>query len=257
MLFINYRVFSKLKPALVSLILCFGLFSSNVVFADKTQSDPFEKVNRASFWVTDQADRFVLRPLSVGYTKITPDWAETGVHNFFTNLTEINSAVNGVFQLKFKVAGRASGRFLINSTIGGLGFFDLASKWGIYRQSEDFGQTLGHWGVPSGPYLFIPLLGPSSVRDSTSLVADSVWRPIRYINHDLTRFELYGLQAIDARSRLLEVEGLIIGDKYSFTRDFYLNFRKKQVADGVAEVVFEEDDFGDDFDDEFDDEFDE
>lgn len=255
MIFINNRTGLQNKVGLTLLGSCLLLLSlsfSSLALAESSPSDPFEKINRASFWVTDQADRFVIRPVTMGYTKVTPNWVEDRVRNFFDNLGEVTSVANGLMQLKFKVAGRSAGRFLINSSVGVGGFFDVAKKWGIYRQAEDFGQTLGHWGVPSGPYLFIPLLGPSSARDAVALFADSPWRAIPYINHVPTRNSALGFQIIDSRGRLLEYEALIMGDKYTFMREFYLHHRIKQVADGVPDFVFEEDDFDDEFEDEFD-----
>ena len=255
MIFINNRIGFQDKTGLTllrSFLLILSLSFSGLVSAENSPSDPFEKVNRVSFWVTDQADRFVIRPVTMGYTKVTPNWVEDRVRNFFDNLGEVTYVANGLLQLKFKVAGRSAGRFLINSSIGVVGFFDVAKKWGIYRQVEDFGQTLGHWGVPSGPYLFIPILGPSSARDAVALFADSPWRALPYIDHVPTRNSAFGFQIIDSRGRLLEYEALIMGDKYTFMRDFYLNHRIKQVADGVPDFEFEDDDFDDEFEDEFD-----
>lgn len=242
----------RLTKTLCFFVFCFGVSFAGGVAAESSPEDPFEKFNRVSFWVTDQLDRFVLRPVTVGYTKVTPNWVEDRFRNFFDNLTEVNSFVNSALQLKPKSTGKAAGRFMINSTVGVLGFFDVAKRWGIYRQDEDFGQTLGHWGVPPGPYLFIPLLGPSSVRDAAGLVADSPWNPIPYMDHVPSRNGVFAFQMVDSRGRLLEFESLIMGDKYTFMRDFYLNHRIKQVADGAPDLEFEEDDFDDEFEDEFD-----
>lgn len=215
--------------------------------------DPLEKVNRVSFWITDKADQYVLRPVAVGYTRVTPDWVESRISNFFANLQEPQFALNSLLQLKLSKAGRGAGRFLINSSVGLAGFFDVANAMGIEVHDEDFGQTLGHWGISSGPYIFIPLLGPSSARDLLGFAVDTPTRPTPYVDHVPTRNSLFAMQQIDSRSQLLEFESLVMGDKYIFMRDFYLNHRKKLVADGVPEVEFDESDFEDEFDFEDDD----
>lgn len=149
-------------------------------YGPKKISDPFEGFNRTMYRFNYRADKYVLLPIVDGYKFITPDIAEKGIGNFFKNIGEISTLYNSIFQLNFKKTYQTTARFLTNTTVGLLGFIDVASYIGIQRHKEDFGQTLGYWGVPSGPYLVIPFLGPSSLRDGGgSLVDTSVISALR------------------------------------------------------------------------------
>ncbi len=186
---------------------------------------------------------------------MTPDPVQTGVGNFFSNLGEIRTTLNSLLQGKGANAGASTGRFLINSTVGVLGLFDVASHMDLTAREEDFGQTLAVWGVDSGPYLVLPLLGPSTLRDTGGLPVDMYTYPVTYVEDDTVRYSLRGLQAIDARAGLLDQEDLIRGDRYSFIRDSWLQRRRFEVSDGeLGEDPFASDGFdleGTDFDDAF------
>lgn len=137
-------------------------------------SDPWEGFNRRMYYFNAKADEYVLLPIVAGYKKITPDFIEKAISNFFSNLDEISTFFNSILQLKFSIAGETLERFALNSTIGLAGLFDVATVVGLNEQNEDFGQTLGYWGVGAGPFLVLPLMGPSSLRDATALVFDAL-----------------------------------------------------------------------------------
>lgn len=211
--------------------------------------DPLESINRVSFWVTDKTDHYVLRPVAVAYDFLMPELAMQGVTNVFLNLTEIQVLVNNLLQLKFKNAAVDAGRFTLNSTFGLLGLVDVATPLGLAKNFEDFGQTLGYWGVPSGPYLFIPFAGPSSFRDGSGLAVDYFLKPRTYVDHVRTKNSLLVTDVINKRAQALKIEKAVFGDKYTFLRDFYLNRRDYLVRDGAED----ENDAAGAFDDEFND----
>ncbi len=218
--------------------------------ADKTNnSDPWESVNRNVFVFNDFADRNVLKPIAKGYQWVTPQFLQDGVHNIYGNVGEVSNILNSLLQGKLRVTASSSGRLLINSTIGLLGFFDVAGRWGLEQHEEDFGQTLGYWGVHPGPFLMVPLLGPRTVRDGFGTVADAYSDPIPYIVTDVsTRNEVLVGRVIDNRAQLLKVEELVTGDRYIFLRDAYLQRREFMVKDGAVEDSFGADDFSEDSD---------
>lgn len=194
--------------------------------------DPWESFNRRVYRFNDVLDRWALKPVAKGYRKVTPDVVEDGVHNVFRNLGEARNLANNLLQLKMHDAGVDTARFFFNTTFGLLGFFDVATKMGLQRNDEDFGQTLGAWGVKSGPYVVLPLLGPSTVRDTVSLYPDSFTSQYRYINDVPVRNSMFALNLVDTRASLLTAERLITGDKYRFIRNAYLQNREFKVQDG-------------------------
>ncbi len=194
--------------------------------------DPWENANRAIFRFNDAVDRWALKPIAKGYQKITPDVVEDGIHNVFRNVGEVKNLANNVLQLKLHNAGVDTARFMFNSTFGVLGFFDVATKMGLQRNDEDFGQTLGAWGVQSGPYVVLPLLGPSTVRDSIALYPDSYVNAYRYVDDVPVRNSVFALNIVDTRAKLLSAERLIRGDRYRFIRNAYLQNREFRVMDG-------------------------
>lgn len=194
--------------------------------------DPWESFNRKVYRFNDVLDRWALKPVAKGYRKVTPDVVEDGVHNVFRNLGEARNLANNLLQLKMHDAGVDTARFFFNTTFGLLGFFDVATKMGLQRNDEDFGQTLGAWGVKSGPYVVLPLLGPSTVRDTVSLYPDSFTSQYRYINDVPVRNSMFALNLVDTRASLLTAERLITGDKYRFIRNAYLQNREFKVQDG-------------------------
>lgn len=173
-----------------------------------------------------------------GYQAVTPQFLEDGIHNIFRNLGDVTNLANDVLQLKPHAAGVDTARLIVNTTFGLGGFFDVGTKMGLQRNDEDFGQTLGYWGMPSGPYVVIPLLGPSTVRDGVAKYPDSYTKPYRYIDHVPTRNSIFALDVIDTRADLLSAEKLIQGDKYIFIRNAYLQNREFKVKDGEVEDDF-------------------
>ncbi|MFG6175831.1 VacJ family lipoprotein [Halomonas sp. THAF12] len=240
--------------ALCALALLTGCASTATSERSRPE-DPWEGFNRQVFAFNETLDRYALKPAAQGYRFVTPDPVETGVGNFFSNLGEIRTTLNSLLQGKGSNAGIATGRFLINSTVGVLGFFDVASHMELTGREEDFGQTLATWGVGEGPYVVLPLLGPSTVRDTAGLPVDMYTDPLTYVEEDKVRYSLLALDVIDTRAGLLDQERLIRGDRYSFIRDSWLQRRRFEVNDGeLGEDPFATDEF--DFDDaDFDDAF--
>jgi len=198
--------------------------------------DPFERFNRSVYLLNDELDRGIARPFARGYTKITPDPVETGVSNFFENLTYPNTIVNNVLQLKPKAFAQATARLLVNTTIGIGGLFDPATQLGIPTGDEDFGQTLGYWKVPPGPYIMMPIFGPYSARDAFGDLADQYANPRAYINDPWLRYGLWGLEQIEQRASLLGTDEVLqrAFDPYAFIRNAYFERRRFQVSDGQA-----------------------
>lgn len=235
--------------ALLSVIICFP------AHGEQTTNDPLEGYNRFVFGFNDKADRFVLKPIAKGYKAVTPDPVERSVRRFFDNLGEVVNVFNDILQGKFGQAANDTGRFLVNSTVGVLGFFDVAEDMGLRKNDgEDFGQTLGHWGVGSGPYFVIPFLGPSTVRDAPARIVDTLVNPISQIDDTPTRYTVYAVDFITTRAQLLDAEELITGDKYVFIREVYLQRRAYLVNDGDLSDSFG-DDFGDDYGDDYSDDY--
>ena len=207
-------------------------------------NDPFEELNRTSFQINETVDSVILKPIAVTYSKV-PSPMKYGITNFFRNLKEVDNTFNQLLQGKPKLALNDLSRFVINSTIGLGGLIDVASNMGLERHEEDFGQTLGVWGIPSGPYIMIPMLGPSSTRDLLSRPISSFLGGTFHMDDNNVRISLTALDAIETRERLLDVESLLSGDKYDFVRDSYSQSREYEIKDGIDI----EDDFVDDMDD--------
>lgn len=193
-----------------------------------TPGDPLEPFNRTMFRVNDKIDQYVATPLAKGYRKVTPSPVRTAVTNFFSNLGDVANVINNALQGKGEQALNSLMRFAFNSTFGLAGLIDIATPAGIRRQPQDFGLTLGHWHVPSGPYLVLPLFGPSSFRDGAGLAVDFQLDPVRYADPQ-PRNVMYGLNFVNTRTNLLDSTELleeIALDKYSFVRDGYVQRRK-------------------------------
>lgn len=203
-----------------------------------SEEDPWESFNRPIFRFNDTVDTYALKPIAQGYRAVTPQFLEDGVHNVFGNIGDVGNLANNLLQGKLHNAGVDTGRLIFNTTFGVLGFFDVAKHMGLRKNDEDFGQTLGVWGLSSGPYLVIPLLGPSTVRDATGRVPDSFLTPYPYIDHVPTRNVTRGVQVVDTRANLLQAERLVSGDKYIFIRNAYLQSREFKVKDGQVEDDF-------------------
>lgn len=206
---------------------------------DVDPRDPLEEFNRAAYSFNEMVDRAVLKPLAGGYEYIVPAPANKGITNFFNNLSDIRSAINNLLQLKIGRAFSDVGRVAVNSTLGVLGLVDVASNMNLPRYNEDFGQTLGVWGFGSGPYIVLPLLGPTGGRDGIGLVVDWFADPINYIEDDTVRGSLRGLRIIDTRADLLSASRVLDQaalDPYGFVRDAYLQRRESLVHDGNPPV---------------------
>ena len=223
--------------------LIFILFSSSLYAQDI--NDPFEDINRVTFEFNESLDRNFLKPVAQTYSK-TPKPIKKGITNFFNNLEEVETTVNQVLQGKPKLAINDLTRFVINSTIGLGGFIDVATKMGLTRHEEDFDQTLALWGVPSGPYIMLPALGPSSLRDTLSRPFSSFLSVTFHMTESDVNITLKGIDALETRERLLEIESLIYGDRYDFVKDSYIQYLNYEVKDGVGvedEFLEEMDDF--------------
>ncbi|MBE0619636.1 MAG: VacJ family lipoprotein [Burkholderiales bacterium] len=198
--------------------------------------DPLEGYNRAMFSFNDSVDKAVIKPVAQGYKAVMPGFARTGVSNFFSNLGDVWIGINNVLQGKPGDGVSDFGRFAINTTMGILGLLDVASDAGLEKHNEDFGQTLGRWGVGSGAYVVLPFLGPSSVRDGFSVLAvDWHGDPVRRVGDVPTRNELYGVRIIDTRANLLDASRLLEEaalDRYSYVRGAFLQRRRSLVYDG-------------------------
>ena len=169
-------IFCRMKSALLLLITAISLnaIALNPAVANEIEEDPWQGFNRSMFEFNEGVDKYVAKPVAQGYQAITPQFIDTGITNFFSNLEDALIIVNDIFQLKPLQALSDTSRFLINSTVGLFGFFDVASHLGLEKHNEDLGQTLGYWGVGSGPYVMLPLLGPSNVRDGFGLAGDTL-----------------------------------------------------------------------------------
>jgi phospholipid-binding lipoprotein MlaA len=197
--------------------------------------DPWEPMNRSVASFNDKVDDNVLKPLAIGYRNVVPDLIQTGVRNVFNNFADMWSTVNNLLQLKPINTAESLGRVIVNTVFGIYGIFDVATYIKLERHPEDFGQTLGHWGVPNGPYLVLPLLGPSTLRDGASLPVDFAVSPTKLIGDIPTRNKVFALRLVSKRAELLKSGNMLEQasiDKYSFTRDAYLQYRRSQIYDG-------------------------
>ena len=205
--------------------------------------DPFEPFNRSMTRFNDGLDETIVKPVAKAYQGVVPSPVRTGVNNFFGNLSDAWTLVNNVLQLKPQAAAESLMRFSINTVFGLGGVLDWATPMGIERRREDFGKTLGRWGVAAGPYLVLPVLGPSTVRDAAALVVDSKGDLLLQIDNVATRNSLYALRAVDLRAGLLRVGEVLDQaalDKYSFIRDVYLQRRGVVIeTDGDAEERYD------------------
>jgi phospholipid-binding lipoprotein MlaA len=197
--------------------------------------DPLEPMNRSVTKFNDALDDNVLKPVATSYRDYIPSPVQTGVRNVFNNLSDIWSTVNNGLQLKGRDTAESLMRSVVNTVFGIYGIFDVATPIGLQRHPEDFGQTLGAWGVPDGPYVVLPLFGPSTLRDTAGMPVDTSVDYVRNLDHIPTRNSAMGVRIVGKRAGLLDTSNLLSEaaiDKYSFTRDAYLQFRRNQVFDG-------------------------
>lgn len=207
--------------------------------AGNIEQKPWERANRGVYRFNTGLDRAVVKPLAKGYQAVTPAIVDRGVTNFFGNLSDVKTTVNSVLQLKGRSAASSAGRVVVNSTVGLGGFFDVASKLKLKKYNEDFGQTMARWGVKSGPYVMLPLLGPSTLRDTVGLVADGFIDPSSYVKYPVA---LTAVKVVDKRADLLPTEKALedlSADQYSALRDVWLQKRAYQLRDGKEDAASE------------------
>ena len=224
------KISITLKLALLSIVLALTGCATN-----GDPRDPLEPLNRGVYKFNDVVDQALLKPVAKGYKAVLPNPVRTGVGNFFSNIDDALIAVNNLLQFKFVAALSDVGRLLTNTTIGIGGIFDVASNFGLEKHNEDFGQTLGYWGIGDGPFLMLPLLGPSNVRDTVGLAAYYYLDPVWNLSHVPTRNTLGVIRVVDRRARLLDAEKVLDEaalDPYTFLRDAYIQQRRNLIYDG-------------------------
>lgn len=222
---------SSLLAAVFIAVLLGGCASTG----ERNPKDPLEGFNRASYKFNDAVDRAVLKPVATGYRAVVPQFVRTGVNNFFSNIYQVNTIVNDLLQGKFRQGGEDTGRLILNTTFGIGGLIDFASVVGVPKRHEDFGQTLGVWGVKPGPYLVVPFLGPSTLRDTGGRFVDSQFGYWSYVDNMALRNSMFATETVNTRSNLLDAEKVLDEaalDRYVFLRDAYLQRRERAVYDG-------------------------
>jgi phospholipid-binding lipoprotein MlaA len=232
--------FPRLNSAL-AFLAALALLSGCATTRDNP--DPWEPLNRKTYAFNDVLDRNVMKPVAQGYQKVTPQFVQHGVNNFFDNLEDVGTSLNNFLQGKPGQGASDAGRFLVNSVFGVFGLWDVATPLGLEKHYEDFGQTLGVWGVPSGPYLVLPLLGPSTARDAPARVVDPQWYYSQRIDQEVF-WGLWSLDKVRTRANLFKAEGVLEQaalDRYTFIRDAWLQRRRSMVYDGNPPKVKEED----------------
>ena len=200
--------------------------------------DPWESFNRRIFNFNETLDCYLIKPAARIYVRMVPNPVERGIGRFFNNLGETTTFANQLLQAKWMPASQTSGRFLINSTVGLLGFIDVATRMGLPQYDEDFGQTLGYWGLSSGPYLVLPIIGPSSVRDAAGLLPQYFVTDPTVHAGEAERYDLYAISVTQSRAKLLSVDSATTGDKYTFIRDVYFQRRAFFIKDGQVQDEF-------------------
>jgi phospholipid-binding lipoprotein MlaA len=221
----------------VLVVVCGTALSACVTLppdSKRSPQDPWESFNRGVYKFNDALDRAVAKPVAKGYVKVVPEPIRIGVSNFFSNLETPTVLFNDALQGKFVAAANDLGRFLLNSTLGLAGILDPATPAGLAHNDEDFGLTLGKWGVHAGPFIELPLLGPSDLRDGPARLVDTYTNPRQYIKNDYIKYGLYLPDFIDRRARLLSLDDTLknVYDPYAFIRDAYLQRRAYQISDG-------------------------
>jgi phospholipid-binding lipoprotein MlaA len=207
---------------------------------DRNPSDPLEPLNRVTYRFNDAVDSHIAKPIAKGYNKVVPSPIRTGVDNFFSNIGDLAVMTNNFAQGRGADGLSDMMRFLTNTFFGIGGLIDFATPAGLPKHDQDFGLTLGHWGIPSGPYLVLPLFGPSSFRDATGFGADQFFNPVNYLNNAAARNTLWSVNFVSARARYLGATDLLEAaalDKYTFMRDAYLARRKYQLTGDKEEAL--------------------
>jgi len=219
----------------MALLVALLLLQACATVSSPDRRDPLESMNRSVFEFNDTVDRVLMKPVATVYRDVTPSWIRKGVTNFFNNLEDVWSIVNNALQLRGQDTGDSIARVMVNSTVGLLGLVDLASDLNVERHSANFGLTLGRWGMQSGPYLVLPLLGPSTLRDTAALSVDWQGNVLNTVDDSATRNGLTATNIVNLRATYLSAGSIVDGaalDKYSFMREAYLQRRRSQVFDG-------------------------
>jgi phospholipid-binding lipoprotein MlaA len=221
---------------LVLCLLFIGGCASLPPGSKRDTRDPWERINRSTYAFNDTFDRAILRPVARGYVRVTPRFIRVGVGNFFDNINYPIVIVNDLLQAQFRPFFTDCTRFILNSTIGIGGLWDPATRAGLDKNDREFGQTLGKWGVPKGPYVVLPFLGPSDVRDAFGRLADDFSTPRQYIRNPYWNYGLFLLDELDVRTRLLDTDHLVYEayDPYAFLRNAYLQRRDFKVYGGQS-----------------------
>ena len=222
-----------MKPIRIFLALATLALTGCASTQANNPADPLEPLNRSVYQFNDTLDKAITKPVAQGYNKVMPEMGKIMVANFFSNLDDVVVTANDLLQFKLTQAASDGSRFLFNSTFGVFGLFNVTSR--LEKHNEDFGQTLGYWGVASGPYLVVPILGPSTLRDSIGDIGDSQVSLLARTSHVRTRNQMYLLKAVKRRAQLLTQESVLEGamiDRYAFIRDAYLQRRQNFVYDG-------------------------
>jgi phospholipid-binding lipoprotein MlaA len=228
------RFVAKLRILLVG--LCMTLLSACATTGALDERDPWEGFNRGVYTFNETIDNVLFDPIGKVYDFITPDFLDSGVTNFFSNIAQIPVIANDLLQFKFDQAVNDTVRLFLNSTVGLFGFFDVLSDADLPSSKADFGQTLAHWGVDSGPYLVMPFFGPGTVRHAAGYVVDGALNPLVYIDNDLTKAGLISLAFVDVKSDLLSAVDLLeeaAVDKYEFTKNAYFEKRANKITGNV------------------------
>lgn len=228
-----FHLAHRLRLAAVCAIVSLGILGGCASTNDPR--DPLEPLNRGVYQFNDGVDTMLLKPVAEIYQGVVPPIARTGVRNVFNNLNDVVVALNNLLQGKFAEAASDVGRIAINTTAGLLGLFDVASPAGLEKHEEDFGQTLGYWGVGDGPYLVLPFVGPRNLRDTAGLLVDWEVDPLLQFDPVRTRNQLWALRAVSLRAELLSASKLLSVaalDEYEFVRDAYLQRRRNLIYDG-------------------------
>ena len=239
------HAFQRTRWLPLALALVLSLLTGCATVANPDPRDPLESYNRSMTNFNEQVDALVLKPVAIAYREVTPAPVRTGVSNFFANLSDVWSFVNNVLQLRGEAAASSFMRVNVNTFLGLGGVLDIASEMGIDRYRQDFGLTLGRWGMGTGAYVVLPILGPSTVRDTFALPVDARGIVVRHVDPVSSRNALYALRLVGVRSNLLRAGTVLDSaalDKYSFTRDVYLQVRSQAGKPQNVDTTEEEDD---------------
>lgn len=232
---------TRRKQRLAACIACLtivGATSGCATGPNRNPADPLEPLNRVTFRINDSLDRHIMKPVARGYNRVVPSPIRTAIDNFFSNVGDFVSMLNNIVQLRFEDSVNMLTRVAFNSTFGFAGLLDIATPAGLVKHDQDFGLTLGHYGIPSGPYLVLPLFGPSTFRDTAGLTVDQFATPTNYLDV-AWRNSLWITQIVSTRARYLSATNLLEEaalDKYLFVRDAYLGSRRYQLTGGQEEA---------------------